>query len=174
MIPTINRQLQKRITSVLAYHGLSIAEFARRTQLTYETVYRMLRGDGKPSIELLDQLISICPAISSRWLFLEQGPMLRELQLDERPNIQEEAERILKQAVTEEQDEDHLELTHQMTMMAAMQREQIEQLRQEVVTLLKKNSDLQEELTKLYRQRFDQREDITGDPRRERRAGRAL
>ena len=68
------QNLQERIKLVFGQHGLSIIDFSVVTSTESHQVYRMLKPGGKPSLELLLDILTVFPRLNPHWLYTGQGP----------------------------------------------------------------------------------------------------
>lgn len=151
-------EIQNRILYIIRHYGYSMAEFARMIEQSYDSLYRMLRGDGKPTDLLLSKVMQHCPAVSSRWLFLGFGPMLRDMpepsEEESKEELYRQADQLLQEAHSEQNQDAQLELAHEMTIIAAMLRDEIETLKNDKISLQQQLIDLQKELNICYKARF--------------------
>lgn len=70
--------LENRIMQVFAYSNLSRLEFASRLGISNAVLSHISSGRNKASIDLVMGILTHFPEISSDWLLLEKGEMLRQ------------------------------------------------------------------------------------------------
>lgn len=70
--------LENRIMQVFAYSNLSRMEFASKLGISNAVLSHISSGRNKASIDLVMGILTHYPEISSDWLLMEKGEMLRQ------------------------------------------------------------------------------------------------
>lgn len=70
--------LVERLQEILTYSGLSVRALAQKCGLKQQTLDKHIKGISEPSANTLMALASTYPEISTEWLLLGNGRMLKE------------------------------------------------------------------------------------------------
>lgn len=70
--------MNNRIRQIIEYYGISIRAFEQKIFISEGTIYRGLTRNSDFSSSVLVKILNNCPDISTEWLVLGKGEMLRE------------------------------------------------------------------------------------------------
>tara|TARA_B100001093_G_scaffold62880_1_gene52828 strand:+ start:84 stop:416 length:333 start_codon:yes stop_codon:yes gene_type:complete len=65
--------MENRIQNIIEKYGLSSNTFAQEIDVNRSTISHILSGRNKPSIEVLQKILTRYPDVSANWLLLGQG-----------------------------------------------------------------------------------------------------
>lgn len=69
--------MNKRILNIIEKFGLTPNAFANKLGLNRSTISHILSGRNKPSIEVLQKILTQFSEISASWLLMGEGEMLK-------------------------------------------------------------------------------------------------
>ncbi|MGC6470923.1 MAG: helix-turn-helix domain-containing protein [Flavobacteriales bacterium] len=69
--------MNKRILNIIEKFGLTPNAFANKLGLNRSTISHILSGRNKPSIEVLQKILTQYSEISASWLLMGEGEMLK-------------------------------------------------------------------------------------------------
>lgn len=72
--------IDKRLEEVVRYSRLSVRGFAMKCELKQQTFDKYVKGVVVPSFDTLVKIATTFPEISTDWLLLGKGKMLRDEQ----------------------------------------------------------------------------------------------
>jgi len=81
------RFMQKRIQQIIDKFQLSPNTFANEIGVNRSTISHILSGRNKPSIEVLQKILSRFNELSASWLLIGQGSMFEDHQNIESKNV---------------------------------------------------------------------------------------
>jgi DNA-binding XRE family transcriptional regulator len=76
LLKTMKNETAKRFEELLWHLRMSKSEFARKIGVTPQAISAIVRGDSKPSSELLQTIFVAFPNLNPTWLMTGNGPML--------------------------------------------------------------------------------------------------
>lgn len=78
---------RSRIEKVIEMSNLNSGQFAIQIGVQNSTLSHILNNRNNPSLDVLKKILNRFPTISSDWLILGQGPMLREEKKSQRLSL---------------------------------------------------------------------------------------
>lgn len=76
----------ERLQKILSYSNLSVRALAIKCSLKQQTLDKHIKGISEPSANTLMSIAAAFPELSTEWLLLGNGPMLKEDKEPERIN----------------------------------------------------------------------------------------
>jgi predicted transcriptional regulator len=76
--------LQDRITHIMKKHGISLKEFAVKISVPASEIQDVVSKSKEAGPKLLPSILSAFPEIEPRWLFMNEGGMMRDHPLEEK------------------------------------------------------------------------------------------
>ncbi len=76
----------ERLQKILSYSNLSVRALAIKCSLKQQTLDKHIKGISEPSANTLIGIAAAFPELSTEWLLLGNGPMLKEDKESERIN----------------------------------------------------------------------------------------
>jgi uncharacterized protein YydD (DUF2326 family) len=115
-----------RAKKVLSHFQLNENSFSKRIGKSYTGVVKVVRGDSKPNLDMIESILEAFPALNPSWLVAGEGEMLREAKapVDLKPDdyLQEHIKRLeenfSKLANQLEKKDEQIENLHEMLKMA--------------------------------------------------------
>ncbi|MCB2222095.1 MAG: helix-turn-helix domain-containing protein [Bacteroidetes bacterium] len=79
----------ERLELLLKTKSLSPAQLADEIQVQRSGIYHIMKGRNKPGLDFITKLLEHFPDISSEWLILGKGPMIKrsDISMVEEPTI---------------------------------------------------------------------------------------
>lgn len=100
--------MEERLQSLMRYLGLTGGKFAETIGVQKSSISHILSGRNKPSFEFISRILSTYREISSEWLILGEGKMLkRSDSVESHKNEGMASDDLFRQ--TPEESEDHKE-----------------------------------------------------------------
>lgn len=78
---------KNRIEKVIQYQNMTSGQFAAEIGVQNSTLSHILNNRNNPSLEVLKKILSRFPDISTDWLILGQGSMLRQEKQSQEPTL---------------------------------------------------------------------------------------
>lgn len=78
---------KNRIEKVIQYQNMTSGQFAAEIGVQNSTLSHILNNRNNPSLEVLKKILSRFPDISTDWLILGQGSMLRQEKQSKEPTL---------------------------------------------------------------------------------------
>lgn len=94
---TTEREINKRIGDIIAYTGLSLTAFAKHIGIAQTSLRDCVKNNSEPKYSTLNKIIIANPLISSEWLLLGTGKMLKSSSDSEKTNYEKLLEAYTKQ-----------------------------------------------------------------------------
>lgn len=89
--------INQRIEDVIIYTGLSLTAFAKHIGIAQTSLRDCVKNNSEPKYSTLNKIIIANPIISSEWLLLGTGQMLKSSSDSEKTNYEKLLEEYTKQ-----------------------------------------------------------------------------
>ena len=70
--------MEKRIQKIINYYNLSVISFANEVGVSRSAISHIITARNKPSIEVLQKILQRFAEISTDWLLLGNGAMIKD------------------------------------------------------------------------------------------------